>query len=315
MNTDRVFVLLLVVLLPLSGCFGDSNAGDAEAEGVSEDANSSASSNNLPPVISTVYTGVMTDVEGIDCTTNAFEIEVRHAMTDWDGVVVNAGWDLNLDGVIDVSVNSSEGYTIIQLPMENMLNRTVTTGTDSTIEYVYVYEYREQSIVFGAQDNDGSWTSSELYTLSKRISYTRTYDSITTEYYYIDAVPCYDFSDVTDYNFSVEDHSDVVSNGDSDYLIKINRSNGNTGIEWDRIHIVFDGDNEGEETCTFNSNRGCRILSENGGNGTESSLLWMPGETITIREYEDDLHRGNSVCEVEIYIDNIRVYVDEHILD
>ncbi len=31
MKTDRVFVLLLVVLLPLSGCFGGGSVGDADA--------------------------------------------------------------------------------------------------------------------------------------------------------------------------------------------------------------------------------------------------------------------------------------------
>ena len=32
MRKDQIFVLLLVVLLPLTGCFGDGSIGDAEAE-------------------------------------------------------------------------------------------------------------------------------------------------------------------------------------------------------------------------------------------------------------------------------------------
>ena len=42
--------------------------------------------------------GSLANVEGSDCTTTAFEIEVRHAMTDWDGSIISAGWDVNLDG-------------------------------------------------------------------------------------------------------------------------------------------------------------------------------------------------------------------------
>ena len=42
MKTDRVFVLLLVVLLPLSGCFGGS-VGDADATDDSSESTPSAS--------------------------------------------------------------------------------------------------------------------------------------------------------------------------------------------------------------------------------------------------------------------------------
>jgi len=48
MNTDRVFVLLLVVLLPLSGCFDGGSVGDADADdGISEDSTNDHSENEL----------------------------------------------------------------------------------------------------------------------------------------------------------------------------------------------------------------------------------------------------------------------------
>jgi hypothetical protein len=46
MKTDRVFVLLLVVLLPLSGCFDGSTTGDAEGADAAEDAPSTTIVNN-----------------------------------------------------------------------------------------------------------------------------------------------------------------------------------------------------------------------------------------------------------------------------
>jgi len=46
MKTDRVFVLLLVVLLPLSGCFDGSTTGDAEGADAADDAPSTTIVNN-----------------------------------------------------------------------------------------------------------------------------------------------------------------------------------------------------------------------------------------------------------------------------
>ena len=107
MRNDQIFVLLLVVLLPMSGCFDGGTAGVGEAEGAQDNGGENTPSTgtsttvatpNLPPVISVETMGTLVNVEGSDCTTTAFEIEVRHAMTDWDGSIISAGWDINLDG-------------------------------------------------------------------------------------------------------------------------------------------------------------------------------------------------------------------------
>jgi hypothetical protein len=52
MKTDRVFVLLLVVLLPLSGCF-DGSVGDADA--TDDSSESSTSTNNQTTIINNYY--------------------------------------------------------------------------------------------------------------------------------------------------------------------------------------------------------------------------------------------------------------------
>jgi len=46
MKTDRVFVLLLVVLLPLSGCFDGSTTGDAEGAAGADDSSNTTIVNN-----------------------------------------------------------------------------------------------------------------------------------------------------------------------------------------------------------------------------------------------------------------------------
>jgi hypothetical protein len=298
MRNDQIFVLLLVVLLPMSGCFDAGSVGEAEGaqDNGGENTPSTGTSTtvatpNLPPVISVETMGSLVNVEGSDCTTTAFEIEVRHAMTDWDGSIISAGWDINLDGIIDYPTNASEGYMMIEIPMNTMVSRTATQGSSFSS---YEYEYREQSIVFGAQDDDGAWTSSELIKLSKSISYTNS-DGVETSY--LDLEPCHDFTDVTDYNFSITDHSDIASTGNADYLVEITRTNGQAGLDLSRIRIVFEGDSGGYENCRINHR--CSIV--------ETTSLWEAGATITLQESDFDLHSGNRDAQVDIYIDNILV--------
>ena len=96
MKIDRVFVLLLVVMLPMTGCFDDA-VGDADATDDTTDSGDASNNGayNHPPVISAAITGSLDFTEGPDCTTNGFEVEARHAMTDWDGNIAQAGWDVD----------------------------------------------------------------------------------------------------------------------------------------------------------------------------------------------------------------------------
>jgi len=310
MKTDRIFVLLLVVMLPMSGCFDDA-VGDAEG---SDDADSEGTATNTaaynhPPVISAALTGPLELTEGLDCMTDGVQVEARHAMTDWDGTIAQAGWDIDLDGTIDYVVTNSEGYTMIQIPLDGM-----TYWNRSTVSYDYVY--RQQSVVFGAQDNAGEWTSSELFLIQQTESRTTTTgQSSGTVYNYFDLEPCQDFADVTDYNFSVVDHSDVVSNGNSDYLVEITRTNGQNGIDWSRISIIVDGDNEGNEPCTTitsSTSYRCTVYSGSGLTNSSVGALWEPGDSISIKE-RSNLHSGYSEVEIIIMIDGI--YVEQIYLD
>ena len=127
MRNDQIFVLLLVILLPMSGCF-DGAVGDAEGSDDSDSGgtNANAGGTNHPPVISAEISGnAAVPTEGSDCMTDSVQIEARHAMTDWDGVIVQAGWDVDLDGTIDHVVTDSEGFTILQISLDDMIIETV----------------------------------------------------------------------------------------------------------------------------------------------------------------------------------------------
>ena len=54
-------------------------------------------------------------------------VRARHAMTDWDGTIVNrTTWDVVLDGQIDYPVTDDEGYSVLddvklEMPMSAMV--------------------------------------------------------------------------------------------------------------------------------------------------------------------------------------------------
>ena len=307
MRNDQIFVLLLVILLPMSGCF-DGAVGDAEGSDDSDSGgtNTNTVGQNHPPVISASITGSLELTEGSDCTTDGVQIEARHAMTDWDGTITQAGWDTDLDGSIDHVVTDSEGHTILQIPLDSMgyWNKTTTSS------YTYDYVYRQQSIAFGAQDDAGEWTSSEIFLIQQTESRTTTTgQSSGTIYNYFDLEPCQDFEDITQYTFNVTDHPDEASTGNTDYLVEITRTNGQAGIDWSRITIIIDGNNEGDETCSTSESTSyrCWIYSGSGLTSTPVGALWEAGETISIKE-RSNLHSGNEGrLEVKILIDGVYV--------
>ena len=297
MRNDQIFVLLLVILLPMSGCF-DGAVGDAEGSDDSDTGgiNSNAEGVNHPPVISAGISGTAVPTEGSDCMTDSVQVEARHAMTDWDGTIAQAGWDVDLDGTIDHVVTDSEGFTILQISLDDMIFRNISN-----------YVYRQQSVAFGAQDDSGEWTSSELFLIQITERYTN-YQGITTNYF--DIEPCQDFEDVTQYTFNVTDHPDEISTGDTDYLVEITRTNGQVGIDWSRVTIIVDGSDEGDETCSVSEqtyNNRCLIYSGSGLTSTTVGQLWEAGETISIKE-NDYLQSGDQRrIEVRIQIDGITV--------
>ena len=104
MKTDKLFVVLLVILLPLTGCIDASDNAEA-------DENDAVVTQNNPPVI--YGGGYFSDYYDYDTSTLHEDVIIVQAMAkDFDGVVVELGVDVDLDGVIDFYVNDIENYTL-----------------------------------------------------------------------------------------------------------------------------------------------------------------------------------------------------------
>ena len=152
MSTDKMFILLLVVLLPLTGCLDLIAPADADADDNSDSV-------NTPPVIyGNWYGGVkFTNYYDYDTSTVHENVLVFEGMVrDIDGIVVQFGVDTDLDGNIDFNVSMLD-YAVIQSVMidtdgTGWMNPVMWNPSGHTGDV----EYCEQWIQLIAVDDDGA---------------------------------------------------------------------------------------------------------------------------------------------------------------
>ena len=126
MRNDQIFVLLLVVLLPLSGCF-DGTVG--EAEGIDDtDSNTTVINNyynqttNVPPVFHIASIGFENPddygrISTYDPSTGEELTRMYHvtpqfwfSVTDSDSNITDVGIDLDLDLVLDYHFMNNDSW-------------------------------------------------------------------------------------------------------------------------------------------------------------------------------------------------------------
>lgn len=112
MTTDKVFILLLVIMLPLSGCLTDDRNREEDDLILVEP---SQIMDNNPPVIYYNYAG-FSDYYDYDTSTLVENVIVITAgmAEDFDGDVIEFGIDTNQDGIIDFYLDKTGGQTIAQ---------------------------------------------------------------------------------------------------------------------------------------------------------------------------------------------------------
>ena len=128
MRNDQIFVLLLVILLPMSGCF-DGSVGDAEgaedgSTGTTVINNYYNQSSNQDPVFHVAGISIneydIGKVSTYDPNTGEELTRMYHAtikfwfsVTDVDSNITSVGFDLNLDNVIDHELTSNGSWNDI----------------------------------------------------------------------------------------------------------------------------------------------------------------------------------------------------------
>lgn len=152
MTTDKLFILLIVILLPLTGCL------DITDNAESQDPTTEQAVANNPPVIYYNYAG-FSDYYDYDTSTLVENVIVITAgmAVDFDGDVVWFGIDTNQDGVIDFPLNSTGGETIAQTAynpdnMTDWMNPMPYDWGASAYDVEYCYQWL--SLI--AYDDDGA---------------------------------------------------------------------------------------------------------------------------------------------------------------
>jgi hypothetical protein len=258
MNTLRgLYVTVLSLIIVLSGCFGltsDGSADDSEAD----------VEQNLAPIVTAFWMGDSSPTlsTAID---PGWNITVYHAMTDWDGSISNAGWDIDLDGGIDYSIYSSQGLTTIFIP-ETLVVNSLLTGSMT-------------SIVFGALDDDGAWSSSPLITLTFSTLPSSASSTLNT----------YTSADA-------DDSADPAADG-ADTLIRMQMT-GPDDLAWPFVSITLSvGDNI--YTCSVTAGDDCTISQAAGSNDN----AWEPGEYIFLSEGTAEICSAQG-CNVGVSVTN-----------
>ena len=156
-------IIILAFLLILTGCFGladDSVSGDAEGQTNTNDGTGATTNTgtNNPPFISD--SSLLNSMEATfagdfliqNQTTNEEELlgyyyNLYHAVIDIDGDNITAGWDIDLDGMIDNFTTSASGFTTIFVPIEHFENMTLNP--------IYEFDIAVATVAFIAQDEHG----------------------------------------------------------------------------------------------------------------------------------------------------------------
>ena len=155
MKTDKVFVLLLVILLPLTGCIDMADNAESQDATTEESQNET---NHLPVIFGDAYFG--NHYCSSDSSTKENMIITRAAYAvDFDGNITEFGLDVNQDGSIDYTMDMSCENADYQPMMGtnstewmNPIPMNTWGSMDRDVEYCY------QDLALVAIDDDGGMT-------------------------------------------------------------------------------------------------------------------------------------------------------------
>ena len=288
-------IMILAFLLILTGCFGladDSVSGDAEGQTNTNDGTGATTNTgtNNPPFISD--SSLLNSMEATlagdflvqNQTTNEEELigyyyNLYHAVIDIDGDNITAGWDIDLDGMIDNFTTSASGFTTIFVPIEHFENMTLNP--------IYEFNIAVATVAFIAQDEHGLGSAMFVEVLG------------TDDFMYDDDIS---ESQLVLYTFSGQD----APGNDGTVIMTMS---GGSDLGWASIVIKASVDGAASVTvpaCDSTTTENCYTTTD-----TDDTAQWNVGEDVTV---DTDC---TGTCTVTIYILNNRegTLLDTTIID
>ena len=307
-TTRTATAVLLTMMMMLSGCLGggDTAEGDSDTGGgliptAQGSTVTTVVNGNYLPIISAAQMGdteedvvwawenettTTTTTSANGTTTNSTEItssfyngtlvgmnvSLYHAAVDPDGSSMTMGWDMNLDGTIDVSVASNSGFTTVNIPL-NQWHDIPTTDQKIT------------SLAFLAIDTIGDRSAVLLDV------YSNTPEGPWSE----------DRSPQGAYAFSGKDAQGTPGTGTADNLIMLTMDQGGD-INWAAVSVKLAIDGAAPVTCDNPGGEGgvCSLVEF----GNTDDQVWSVGDGVTIAESGQNLCGGS--CTIDVTITDTR---------
>ena len=296
--------MLLTLMLTLSGCLGSSD--DTESEGNDGGLIPTAQGSTTTTVVNGNYlpmvhaaqigdteadiswdweneTTTTTTTAADGTTTNTTEVTssyfngtllgmnvtLYHAAFDPEGTNMAMGWDLNLDGTIDIPVSTNSGYTTVNIPLNQWHD-------------VPHSELKIITVAFIASDTPGDLGVSMLEV------YSVTPVGPWSEYR----------GGISAFSFGGNDTNGTPGTGDSDDLIRLTMIQGGD-INWASLSVKISVDGAAPMTCDNPGVEGTAVCSLVEFGNTDDQV-WSVGDGVTIMESGQDMCSGDCLIDVTI---------------
>jgi len=197
---------------------------------------------------------------------------VHHSAIDPDGTVLSLGWDVNLDGVVDVPVSDHSGLTTLHLPVSSLHEVPRSSEVIGTVAFM-------------ATDANGGLNVKllDLFSIRPIGPWVEAHLS------------------PGNYQFTGIDAQGAPSDGTEDNLIMLNLDQG-ADINLDSITVRLQIDGAAPVTCDNPGGSGGVCLLE--GIGSTTNELWPVDGYIIVKESGTDL--CSTTCSIDVTIVNTR---------
>jgi hypothetical protein len=281
-RTVRVMTAVLLTMM-LSGCLGAGDTAEDGSDGggglipTAQGTSTTVVNGNYLPIANAHQVGPLTEnVTYVSANSSGvlqgMNVSVYHSALDPDGSTLAMGWDLNLDGTIDVPVSNSQGFTIIYIPISDW---NVVPGTDNNSHMV--------SVAFYAIDANGG-KDVALLDLHSRIP----------------AGPWWMNSGL--YAMSGKDAQGTPGTGTADNLIMLTMDQGGD-INWAAVSVKLSIDGAAPVTCDNPGVDGTSVCSLVEFGNTDDQV-WSVGDGVTVVENGQELCSGS--CSIDVTVTDTR---------
>ncbi|MBH34010.1 MAG: hypothetical protein CMB74_00995 [Euryarchaeota archaeon] len=222
------------------------------------------STTNTTEITSSFYNGTLVGMN----------VTLYHAAIDPEGTVMVMGWDMNLDGTIDIPVSTNSGFTTANIPL-NQWHDIPTT------------ERKMTTVAFLASDVAGD----------RGVTLLDVYSTTPGGPWSEDRTPS-----IPLYAFSGKDAQGSPGTGTADNLIMLTMDQG-SDINWAAISVKLSIDGAAPVTCDNPGVSGTAVCSLVEFGNTDDQV-WSVGDGVTVVENGQELCSGS--CSIDVTVTDTR---------